>query len=84
MKLYEVKFRFVHSCGCERCMDRGSTITKTLYVEAENEAEAAAPRNLNLGWEDELVTNSISVNEMGEAERMRRKGFAVLPLEVKP
>lgn len=82
MKLYEVRFRFVHDCGCERCSDRGRTITKSLHIIAEDEAAATKKINYGLGWDDELVTDSISVNEVGEAELMKRKGYHGLPLEV--
>lgn len=82
MKLYEVRFKFVHRCECERCRDNGSTITKSVHITAEDEAAATETVKRGLGWDDELVADSVSVNEMGEAELMRRRGYHGLPLEV--
>ena len=82
MKLYEVRFKFVHGCSCDRCGDKGATITKAINVIAEDEAAATKKINGELGWDDELVAASISVNDMGEAELMNRRGYRGLPLEV--
>ncbi len=79
MNLYEVKFRVLHDCECSRCRDRGKWINASYHVEATNEQEAIAAAERQVDFEDEIDRQSISVNDMGEANRLRLNGVPGLP-----
>ncbi len=79
MNLYEVKLKLIHDCACNRCRDRGKSLSVSYHVEATNEQDAIAAAERQVDFEDEIDRQSISVNDMGEANRLRLNGVPGLP-----